>query len=743
MKTIFFLTLGMTLSLNLIFSQVNFNNYKPLRSKGEMPDDFRLAAQAKVSNNEIDLGNLDKKKQTEFLENIHYGLDQLLNSGIVVYGDEVSKYIEKIADNLLKNDKETRKKLRFYVLKSDAVNAFATNQGMLFFTTGLLAQFSSEAQLAFVLAHEITHFKENHVLQSYETTLDKKNTVEQLSKYSKEHELEADRAAVKLCHDAGYAKEEIYGSFDVLMFSHLPFDEIPFDKTYFNTDYFYVPESIYSKKVYKINMDEDYNDELSSHPNIEKRRSEVENSINKFNNWQQNSFRFDKQEFYEIRNICRFETIRQRIITGEIPYALYEIYILEQEFPNSESLKAFKAHAWYDLARLRIDGNWRNIVPSEKELEGESGTFLEFISKHKPEQTYAFALRTIYDIKRKYPDNEYIDNIYNKTIALISSNKRFQKSKYYDISYKKAEELYLAKKNEPRTNTVETVVEETPKETGSKYSRIRKSSSKPTEKGDVNSIDTLNYHYYGFVDILADESFLTKLTEKTKGSEDEDEDTSSTSTTSKQKKKRINSKTESIQINGSIASGEKLIITTPIILTNTTSNNAKRNANITPDVIDAIDYALTTTKTNYVKVGGKSGANEYSTKTYNQNSFVNELLLQISDLENNSLPIVPIDFDQAQLIMSQLGSKKIAYFFYGENKEYRISYGKIFGFVWFPPSFLMNILAETTARQNALAAIYTFDLESGLYQTSSALRITMKPSKMVLRSSMYNLINRP
>lgn len=748
MKTRLILTLGLALTLNMVSAQVNFNNYKPLRSKGEMPDDFRLASKTKVEQDDIDLGNLDKKQKTDFLERVHYGIDRLLNSGSVTYGDDVSTYIKKVADNLLVNDRELRKNLRYYVVRSNVANAFSTNQGMIFFTTGLMAQFANEAQLAFVLAHEIVHYKNNHVIQSYEILQDKdkRDDIEQLSKYSKEHEFEADREAVKMCQAAGYSKEEIYNSFDVLMFSHLPFDEIDFNKGYFNTPTFHVPTTIFSTKEYKINMDEDFDDELSTHPNIDKRRTAVGEHIEKLSNWKDAQFIFEKKEFYEIRNICRFETIRNRIITSDIPFALYEIYILEQEFPNSESLQAFKAHAWYDLARLRIDQNWRNIVPSEKELEGASGTFFDFIAKHKPEQTYTFALRNVYDIKKKYPENEYIQNIYEKTVKLIANNKRIQKSKFYDITYKAAEEQLNSKKAD--TPTQPTAVEEQPKkeESGSKYSRIRRSTTKVNENGEVTGLDTVNYHLYGLTDIFTDGDFSKTFGEFAKSSssdDEEDEDSSNTTSTSKKgKKKNKNLRSEELYVNGSILAGEKLIITNPLIVTNNSVNTDKRSENIRPAVVDAIDFALNATNTNYVKIGGKSGENDYSTKTYNQNAFVTDLLYQISDLENGSLPIVPIDFDQSQLMMSQFGSKKIAYFFYGERPRFSVSFGKIFGFIWFPPSFLMNVLAETTARENAIAAIYTFDLETGLYQTSSALRLTMKPSKMVLRSTMYNLINR-
>jgi len=72
-------------------------------------------------------------------------------SGRVLFGDPVSEYVNTVADKLLENEPELRSKLRFYCLKSNVTNAFATNQGMIFVTLGLIAQLENEAQLAQVL----------------------------------------------------------------------------------------------------------------------------------------------------------------------------------------------------------------------------------------------------------------------------------------------------------------------------------------------------------------------------------------------------------------------------------------------------------------------------------------------------------------------------------------------------------------------------------------------------------------
>jgi beta-barrel assembly-enhancing protease len=53
---------------------------------------------------------------------------------------------------------------RFGVLDSDEVNAFAAPGGFILVTRGALAVLSSESELAGVLAHEIAHVDEKHIL---------------------------------------------------------------------------------------------------------------------------------------------------------------------------------------------------------------------------------------------------------------------------------------------------------------------------------------------------------------------------------------------------------------------------------------------------------------------------------------------------------------------------------------------------------------------------------------------------
>ncbi|PIP55108.1 MAG: hypothetical protein COX07_01700, partial [Bacteroidetes bacterium CG23_combo_of_CG06-09_8_20_14_all_32_9] len=160
----------------LFFFQLYFglcqrlDNFKPLQSQGKIPNDFIQLSSEKYFNEEQKIDKSESSLRVmlrkKYLLQSNFYIEYLLNSGFILFNDTLSNYINGVADNLLKNQPELRKQLRFYTIKSPEVNAFATNKGIIFITVGLLSQIQSEAQLAWILSHEIIHYKYKHNIES-------------------------------------------------------------------------------------------------------------------------------------------------------------------------------------------------------------------------------------------------------------------------------------------------------------------------------------------------------------------------------------------------------------------------------------------------------------------------------------------------------------------------------------------------------------------------------------------------
>lgn len=94
---------------------------------------------------------------------------QLGQSGALFADDELRAYCESVGQKLLPHLTTAAPGLRIYVLSSPFLNAFALPNGTVYLHTGILASMANEAQLATVLAHELTHYVERHAIEQQET----------------------------------------------------------------------------------------------------------------------------------------------------------------------------------------------------------------------------------------------------------------------------------------------------------------------------------------------------------------------------------------------------------------------------------------------------------------------------------------------------------------------------------------------------------------------------------------------
>lgn len=500
------------------WGQTNFDSYKPLQSKGVIPADFSTPTQHKIKKTKDErLSKLTPAKRKEFLTFSNYAIDELLHTGSVTYGDPVSEYIAAIAERLLKNDSVLFNKLRFYTINENSANAFSTNQGMVFVTTGLIAQMTSEAQLAFVLGHEIAHYREGHVIDMFDystsnsgLSYNEKNRF--FSKYSRQNELEADEIGVKYMHDAGYSASEIEKTFDVLLYSYLPFEEIAFDKNYFTNQWIFVPEKYFNKPKVEISATEDYNDRFASHPNIAKRKEEIQKRIDSLHQWEK-SLAFNQPKFDEIRTICRYEFVLNDIYADNTIEALYAIFILEKEFPASRFLKNCKSQIW--LANITENYEFDEFLEGEISEDDYSEEFEEFDSYEGQISVLAkgynrlnatakltLALRIIRDNYLKDTTDKLAAKYWNKAVELAAHSGSFELESYSKLTFQQAIVQFNTDKiKEDSLSKIAGL-------TSVKFNKYETIKNNKTGFDLENGIDSSKFYLYGLADLVSDSSFL-------------------------------------------------------------------------------------------------------------------------------------------------------------------------------------------------------------------------------------------
>ena len=160
---------------------------------------------------------------------------QKLKDGGVLYEDPaLERYLDQVARKLVPAELFRVIPFKVHVIQNPHLNAFTLPDGSIYIHTGLLARMENEAQLAALLAHEMTHATHRHAIREFRSTRNKSaflatmsftigsvpvvggltnlmgslGSRAAISGYSKAMETEADTVGFDLLRRAGYDPAE-------------------------------------------------------------------------------------------------------------------------------------------------------------------------------------------------------------------------------------------------------------------------------------------------------------------------------------------------------------------------------------------------------------------------------------------------------------------------------------------------------------------------------------------------------
>lgn len=90
---------------------------------------------------------------------------RLLGQYKLAANDKLQKYLNLVGTTLTRNCSRPDLDFHFILVDSSELNAYSTPGGYVFITSGLLSRMNNEAELAGVLAHEISHITERHIVK--------------------------------------------------------------------------------------------------------------------------------------------------------------------------------------------------------------------------------------------------------------------------------------------------------------------------------------------------------------------------------------------------------------------------------------------------------------------------------------------------------------------------------------------------------------------------------------------------
>ncbi|GEM_PF-2233762 len=211
------------LSVGLIMMKGNPENRVSLDSISEIGEGL-LSSLGKTKNILLPIGD---DEEMEIGNRIH---ERVVKSRFARKLGEASleKYINDVGNKVVPNVKRQGIKYQFHLVDGYYPAAFSVAGGHIYVTTGLISTLKSEAELAGVLAHEVTHVDAKHCIGSIQlsarnqdlsgtgpqTLIDVGYTLFLKTGYSEDQESEADLGGVYLLYRAGYHPMAIIHAFE-------------------------------------------------------------------------------------------------------------------------------------------------------------------------------------------------------------------------------------------------------------------------------------------------------------------------------------------------------------------------------------------------------------------------------------------------------------------------------------------------------------------------------------------------
>ncbi|MCP4521987.1 MAG: M48 family metalloprotease [Cytophagales bacterium] len=734
------------LCLLSITSFAQQKEYQPLKAQGNMPKDFttlsseKYEAQKKKINKKE--ARFEKKAKDDFYLKSNYHLHDLLYSGRVLYNDKVSNYVKEVAEVVLEDKPNLHKELRFYTLKSSVVNAFATDQGMLFFNLGLIAQVENEAQLAMIISHEITHYTNKHSVNRH---IEKKkilrgkgayrsisweDRIQSMSTYSKENEMEADLHGFKRYKKTNYSYKDAQKVFDVLRYSYLPFDDIEFKKSFLESEHLKLPESYFLKSVNEIGSihEEDNDDEGSTHPSIRKRVEYIKKKTDGLDNTGRVSYIVGEQRFKEIQKIARHELCNIYLNNLQYEKALYNAYLILQNEPNDLHARKTVMKALYGLSKYKNAEMFYEVHGDYTRKEGASQKVYFLMDTITSKELNTVALNYAWRLKQ--------ENTNDKEISLITED--LMKDLVFNHT-QDIEDFSTTPHQAVSTNAKPMQFDSVAYNKLSKYEKIEY-KQKFKESNIENNPSFDRYAFVGMMNDEFTELFEKFVTEKEK--KDKEENLSAEQLAAKRKKEKKENKR--IAKKGRAFGIDKIIVVDPsynkIDERKGNSKKLKSSENAQISLQGMIRENAQSLNLD-VEVMDNNTFQSNDTKKYNDFVTLNNWLGERAVHLGNEIEMVNINQNQLSEIQDHYGTKYVTWIGYTgvrEKKENAIYYLCI-SCVY--PIFLpVGIYYAVNPEFETYMYCIVFDIEKGEYVWIYKNKLEDRDSKSLVKGTLYDLL---
>jgi beta-barrel assembly-enhancing protease len=335
-------------------------NYEPIQINSPLPKEYFSDIPTRAK----ELANLQQTLDKPVAEKLYTGtlewIRYLFINGYILYGDPLTAYVNQVAQKAFEKNPEALEGIRIYVCRQPYANAYTYPDGTILVYEGLLGLLESEAQLAFILAHEIGHFNKKHTIDSYKKKLTLAENKEDTEAdkiaflsltYSRENESEADAYALNIIRNSDYNAYQgipalaCLNKEDTSLVSSIGEYRELFDSENFQTDQaWFSTKKIFStykhdeKKINKSVFRGDI-DNFSTHPSMEKRITAIQEILASTDyTGDSKKMNIVANDFEKIHDQAMFEMTETAYNQGEYFLSLCISSELIKKYPNNQYL---------------------------------------------------------------------------------------------------------------------------------------------------------------------------------------------------------------------------------------------------------------------------------------------------------------------------------------------------------------------------------------------------------------------
>ena len=157
-------TICFTFLVSLIFAQTV---YSPLNT---LPEDLEFLESKYKNTVQTDISQLDasskdsKEAMVEYYEKRTTRILNNINNQHYIFNEEINDYFNEILKEIVsKNEKLQGQEIKLMVSRYPWPNATCLGEGTIVFNIGLIRRLENEAQVAFIICHELAHYYLDHV----------------------------------------------------------------------------------------------------------------------------------------------------------------------------------------------------------------------------------------------------------------------------------------------------------------------------------------------------------------------------------------------------------------------------------------------------------------------------------------------------------------------------------------------------------------------------------------------------